>query len=69
MSPLKNQHGWGDVPEDPDPNRDLGYEIEELTVIESSADARYIFLPEHDSQFRDEEFIVVDEASLRTLDP
>lgn len=60
---------WQAVPEDPDPNQDLGYEMEELTVIESSVDSKYIFLPEHDSQFKSEEFIVVNEGSLRTLEP
>ena len=60
---------WQEVPEDPDPNQDLGYEIEELTVIESSADSQLIFLPEHDSQFKAEEFIVASESSLVTLEP
>lgn len=66
---MLNDTEWKEVPEDPDPNTDLGYEIEELTVIESSADSQYIFLPEQDSQFKNEEFIVASEDSLRSLDP
>ncbi|MFC6976844.1 hypothetical protein ACFQL1_22480 [Halomicroarcula sp. GCM10025709] len=69
MSRHDGEIDWQEIPEDPDPNQDLGYEMEELTVIESSADSQLIFLPEHDSQFRSEEFIVVSEQSLRSLDP
>lgn len=58
---------WQSVPEDPDPESDLGYELEELTVVESSVGSQYIFLPEHEVQLGDEEFIVVEEDSLWDL--
>jgi hypothetical protein len=69
MREREREVDWKALPEDPDPNQDLGYEMEELTVIESSVDSQLIFLPEHDSQFKSEEFIVVSEGSLRSLDP
>ncbi len=58
---------WKDVPTDPDWESDLGYEMEELTVVKSSTDSQLIFLPEHESQLGEEEFIVIHSDSLRDL--
>jgi hypothetical protein len=58
---------WEEVATDPDWESDLGYEMEELTVVKSSTDSQLIFLPEHESQLGEEEFIVVDSDSLRDL--
>lgn len=49
---------WEQVPVDPDPHENLGYEIEELTVIESEANDQYVFLPAEESHLLEEEFIV-----------
>lgn len=57
---MRSEQTWETVPDDPDPEEDLGYEMEELTVIESATDSKYIFLPADESQLGDEEFIVAE---------
>lgn len=58
---------WEQVPEDPDPHENLGYEIEELTVIRSETNNQYVFLPTEESHLLEEAFIVATEASLVDL--
>jgi hypothetical protein len=58
---------WEEVPEDPDPHENLGYEIEELTVIRSETDDQYVFLPAEESHLLEEAFIVATEDSLVDL--
>jgi len=58
---------WDDVPDDPDPRENLGYEMEELTVIQSETDGKYVFLPEEESHLMEEAFIVVHPDSLAEL--
>jgi len=64
---MMSSEEWKEVPTDPDPESDLGYEMEELTVVKSSTDSQLIFLPEHESQLGEEEFIVIHSDSLRDL--
>ena len=64
---MREESKWDDLPTDPDPAADLGYEMEELTVIESTTDSKYIFLPADEAQLADEEFIVVSENTLCEL--
>jgi hypothetical protein len=64
-----NLETWKELPDDPDPCSDLGYEMEELKVIESEADSQFIFLPEDETHLDEEEFIIVDGDSLRELTP
>jgi hypothetical protein len=64
-----NLESWASLADDPDPCSDLGYEMEELKVIEAAANAKYIFLPEDESHLADEEFIIIDTDSLRDLVP
>lgn len=59
---------WDDVPDDPDPKENLGYELEELTVIRSETDGQYVFLPEEESHLNEEEFIVADPDALVDLE-
>jgi len=49
---------WEEVPVDPDPHENLGYEIEELTVIKSETNDQYVFLPAEESHLLEEAFIV-----------
>ena len=63
-----NVEEWKSVSDDPDPRSDLGYEMEELKVIESAADSQFIFLPENEAHLDEEEFIIVDEDSLCVLE-
>jgi len=63
-----NVEEWKSVSDDPDPRSDLGYEMEELKVIESAADSQFIFLPENETHLDEEEFIIVDEDSLCVLE-
>ncbi|MBX0294048.1 hypothetical protein [Haloarcula nitratireducens] len=58
---------WDEVPDDPDPHENLGYELEELTVIQSETDDRYVFLPAEEDQLLEEAFIVADEEALVEL--
>ena len=68
MEQLEEDSEWGAVPDDPHPEDHLGYEMEELTVIESATDSKYIFLPADESQLGEEEFIVVGEKTLTKLE-
>jgi hypothetical protein len=64
-----NVEEWRSVPDDPDPCSDLGYEMEELKVIESATNAQFIFLPENERHLDAEEFIIVHGDSLCELEP
>lgn len=58
---------WDQVPEDPDPHENLGYELEELTVIRSETNDQYVFLPGEESHLLEEAFIVASEDALVDL--
>ncbi|WP_262177599.1 hypothetical protein [Haloarcula laminariae] len=58
---------WEEVPEDPDPHENLGYELEELTVIQSETKDQFVFLPAEESHLLEEAFIVATEDSLVDL--
>ena len=58
---------WEQVPEDPDPHENLGYEIEELTVIRSETNDQYVFLPAEESHLLEEAFIVATADALSEL--
>lgn len=57
---------WQCVPEDPDPRQDLGYDIEDLTVITSPTESHVVFLPPTESHLEDEAFIVADADAVAT---
>jgi len=59
---------WEALPEDPDPHDNLGYELEELTVIRSETNDQYVFLPAEESHLLEEAFIVATEESLVDLE-
>lgn len=59
---------WEAVPDDPDPEANLGYRDEPLTVVRSATDSQFVFLPEHEPQVGEEEFIVATEGSLRDVE-
>ncbi|MFC6755528.1 MULTISPECIES: hypothetical protein [Haloarcula] len=59
---------WDQVPEDPDPHENLGYELEELTVIRSETNDQYVFLPAEESHLLEEAFIVAAEDALADLE-
>jgi hypothetical protein len=59
---------WEGVPTHPDPESDLGYREEDLTVVESSTKSKLVFMPEREPQVGEEEFIVVAEESLRDIE-
>jgi len=58
---------WEQVPEDPDPHENLGYELEELTVIRSETNDQYVFLPAEESHLLEEAFIVATADALSEL--
>ena len=65
---MNSKTEWEQVPEDPDPHDNLGYEIEELTVIRSETNDQYVFLPAEESHLLDEAFIVAAADALVDLE-
>lgn len=60
---------WEEVSPDPDPNSDLGYELQPLTVINVEEGApKYMFLPGEEDRLKDDEFIVATSDSVCTLE-
>lgn len=59
---------WQQVPSDPDLEADLGYELDDLDVIETNnGSGQVLMLPRDEEQLRDECFLVVQEESLVNL--
>ena len=59
---------WKSVPSNPDPETDLGYEHEPLTVVHVEEDEeQYIFLPGEEDHLTDSEFIIASPDSVRDL--
>ncbi|WP_254270965.1 hypothetical protein [Haloarcula marina] len=58
---------WDAVPDDPDPHENLGYELVDLTVIQSETDDKYVFLPAEESSLLEEAFIVAEADVLVDL--
>jgi hypothetical protein len=58
---------WDSVPADPAPD-DLGYDLLELDITESSADGgHYVILPHDEDMLRDEAFIIADTDAVCDL--
>ena len=68
MDNMVSKSEWDQVPEDPDPHENLGYELEELTVIRSETNDQFVFLPAEESHLLEEAFIVVEADSLVDLE-
>lgn len=59
---------WESVASNPDPNVDLGYELQSLTVIPvGEDDAQCMVLPEEDDHLADEEFMVANKGAICDL--
>lgn len=59
---------WTEVPADPDLESDLGYELDDLDVIETNnGSGQVLMLPTNEEDLRDERFLVVQGASLVNL--
>jgi hypothetical protein len=59
---------WEDVPTDPDPASDLGYEYGPLSIIGVEEDGeQYIFLPREEDHLSDSEFIIAGTEAVRDL--
>lgn len=60
---------WNEVPDDPDPVRDLGYRPLELDVFEvNDGTDRFMILPMAEDMLEDEAFIVTDTGVVRDLE-
>ena len=68
MDNMVSKSEWDQVPEDPDPHENLGYELEELTVIRSETNDQFVFLPAEESHLLEEAFIVAEADSLVDLE-
>lgn len=59
---------WERLPDDPDPERDLGYVRASLSVVRTeNGKGHYLFLPEDEGDIRDEAFIIADESGVWDL--
>lgn len=59
---------WTEMPSDPDLESDLGYELDELDVIETNnGSGQVLMLPTDEEDLREECFLVVQESSLVNL--
>jgi hypothetical protein len=60
---------WEDVASDPDPNTDLDYELQSLTVIKVGKErgGSYMILPGEADRLESEEFMVADPGSVCQL--
>lgn len=60
---------WDDVPCDPDPAVDLGYDHDPLAVVRVDEDCeKYIFLPDEGEHLSDSEFLIATPKSVRQLE-
>lgn len=60
---------WDAASSNPDPESDLGYEHEPLTLIHVDEDQeQYIFLPGEEDHLSDSEFIIASPGSVCDLD-
>lgn len=59
---------WENAPTHPDPVTDLGYDIQELTVIPLDDRGHHIILPGTDEHLLKDEFIVASTGSICTLE-
>lgn len=61
---------WWDVAEDPDPERDLDYELIDLDVIQTAVEDRHqvLVLPTDEDLLREDAFMVVEESAIRDLE-
>lgn len=71
MSSTPTTHAeWERQPDDPDPERDLGYRIIELRSVEARSGGKehLLFLPEDEEMLRSEAFIVADPDTVLQLE-
>lgn len=67
MTRITNE-AWADAADDPDPNSDLGYDLQPLTVIHVEDNGeKYMFLPGTEEYLEDDEFIVASPGSVCLL--
>jgi len=60
---------WQETSSNPDPEDDLGYEHDPLTVVHVEEDGeQYIFLPGEEAHLSDSEFIIADPGCVHSLD-
>lgn len=68
MSPSDLARDWLNLPDDPDPETDLGYLLLELEFISTSTDTeKVIVLPKDELLLKDDAFMVVAESDLCDL--
>lgn len=63
------EEDWEAVADDPDPNSDLGYDVQSLTVFNvEEGGHKYVFLPGESDHLKDEEFLIAESGSVCLLD-
>jgi len=59
---------WESIASNPDPNEDLGYDLQSLNVIAvGDDDEQCMVLPDDSDHLRDEEFMVAERAAVCDL--
>lgn len=59
-----SRQDWEDLPANPDPREDLGYELSDLEAYETDGDV--VILPTDEDMLREDAFVVIDEADVVT---
>ncbi|WP_440005650.1 hypothetical protein [Halomicrococcus sp. SG-WS-1] len=71
-SPGRNasRNDWRRVPDDPDLERDLDYELDDWEVVRTrdSGPDRLMFLPADEEMLRDEAFVLADDDAVCNLE-
>lgn len=71
-SPGRNasRNAWRRVPDDPDLERDLDYELDDWEVVRTrdSGPDRLMFLPADEEMLRDEAFVLADDDAVCNLE-
>lgn len=67
---IANQEEWLQLPSNPDPRRDLGYEIEpwEVVDVENGESSHFVLFPTEEEMLRLDAFIIASTDSMETLD-
>lgn len=67
--PHASRSEWERLPDDPDPERDLGYVRTTLNVVRTeNGKGHYLFLPEDEQDIKDEAFIIADAEAVTELE-
>lgn len=68
QGPTMGRRDWEQLPENPDPRTDLGYDPLDLEVFETEVDEKLMILPRDEEMVGEDAFVVATADSLADLD-